>query len=456
MKKNLFNLKYYLEMHVPDLAFISEPMTFQCDLWHHMKYLKHDYCVSLNSEDLHSPDIPLVSSRAKGGTLILWRKYLDPFINIHITDTSSFLPIILELPNCTVSIHIALYLPTAGKDSEYIAELSKLRTTIDDLSLKFPSSIVFIRGDANASEKNSFRKVLFSNFCKDYNLTRTVIDHRTYHHFLGGGQSDSDLDVLLFSTLPGVHEDLVNIHCKLSEPAVDSCHDILVSRASIPFKAEKILDKSKNIAAPRIKNYRQKVIWSDKGILHYQKVTSQLLPQLRDRWEAESKASLSVLLQATNSILTIAASEINKTISLSTTISSNTSLRVPKEIRKSGNAVSKANSDLKFLIDDGEDNDKILKAKIRLKSLKQIHRRLVRRARMNQCIYRDKRLFDIASKHPSSSYRDIKKIRSLNNSTNASLQKLNVAEKVYENENISDGFYDSISSLLLLKNTRIL
>ena len=170
----------------------------------------------------------------------------------HLHNSSSFLPIILELPNCTVSIHIALYLPTAGQDSQYLAEIAKLRITLDDLLLKFPSSIVFLRGDANSSAKNTFRSTIFSAFCKDYNLTRTHINHMTYHHFLGGGEYDSDLDVLLYSSLPGVQEDLNSIHCKLMEPAVDSCHDILVSTATLPHQAQKQIDKSENVTAPKI------------------------------------------------------------------------------------------------------------------------------------------------------------------------------------------------------------
>ena len=35
----------------------------------HMDYFKGEYSSSLNSEDLYDPDLPMVSARAKGGTL---------------------------------------------------------------------------------------------------------------------------------------------------------------------------------------------------------------------------------------------------------------------------------------------------------------------------------------------------------------------------------------------------
>ena len=247
MKRNLFSLKNYLHIHTPDLVFLSEPMMFQCDFLNIMEYFKGEYCASLNSEDLHNPELPLISSRAKGGTLVMWRSSLDPFITTHITDTSSFLPIIIELPNSRVSIHIALYLPTAGQDSQFIADLSKLRSTLDDLVIKYANPVVFLRGDANSSQKNIFRRTLLTSFTKDYNLTRASVNHMTYHHFIGEGKFDSDLDVLLFSSLPGVHEGLDHIHCKLDEPNVDSCHDILVSTASMPLQQLKPVDKSEKL-----------------------------------------------------------------------------------------------------------------------------------------------------------------------------------------------------------------
>ena len=158
LKKNLFNLKYFTDMYEPDLAFISEPQIFQCDLGIHMEYFHGEFCSFLNSEDLHEPELPLRSNRTKGGTLVLWRKELEPFITTHTCDTSSFLPIILEIPGYRTSIHIAVYLPTAGQDSQYMEELAKLRNTIDDFNQKYSNPVIFIRGDANSSSKNSFRK----------------------------------------------------------------------------------------------------------------------------------------------------------------------------------------------------------------------------------------------------------------------------------------------------------
>ena len=60
----------------------------------------------LNSEDLHQPDLALETSRAKGGTMAMWRSNLNPFITVIPTDTSSILALILQPPSHSPSIHI--------------------------------------------------------------------------------------------------------------------------------------------------------------------------------------------------------------------------------------------------------------------------------------------------------------------------------------------------------------
>ena len=273
---------------------------------------------------------------------MLWKRELDPFVTTHTCDTSSYLPIIVEIPGFRTSIHIAVYLPTAGQDSQYMEDLAKLGNTIEDFYLKYQNPVIFIRGDANSSSKNNFRKTLFVNFCRDNNLTRLSINHPTYHHFLGEGKFDSDLDVILFSTEDQASEELDFIHCKLENPAVDSHHDLVISTASIPSQHQQVPDMSQNIVAPRVSNTRQKIIWSEEGSLCFKDRVTHLLPDLRSRWEADSKASLSVLLEATNFLLRTEASETNKSVSLSTSPSFKKSARVPKAVRRSGNIFSKS------------------------------------------------------------------------------------------------------------------
>ena len=59
----------------------------------------------------------------------------------------------------------------------------------------------FLRGDINASTKNKSRAAILTAMISRLELTRVNIDHFTYHHFTGGGSSDSDLDVLLYGVV---------------------------------------------------------------------------------------------------------------------------------------------------------------------------------------------------------------------------------------------------------------
>ena len=67
-------------VHSPDFIFLSEAQLYQCDLSLAMETFKGEYCSSLNSKDIHDPGLPLASSSANGGTMIMWNLELDPFV----------------------------------------------------------------------------------------------------------------------------------------------------------------------------------------------------------------------------------------------------------------------------------------------------------------------------------------------------------------------------------------
>ena len=90
-------------------------------------------------------------------------------------------------------------------------EIVKLDCLIDDLSTKYPDSAIFVRGDANVNSKDEKRRAMFKKLCNDWNLVQMDLGHNTYHHFLGNGFSDSQLDVLLRSEKSS--ETLHNIFC---------------------------------------------------------------------------------------------------------------------------------------------------------------------------------------------------------------------------------------------------
>ena len=79
-------------------------------------------------------------------------------------------------------------------------DLTILQDTIQYEDKRSSDSLVFVRGDANASfnprDKNK-RDELFRYFAEENKLCCVQIHQKTYHHFRGNGISDSNIDVIL-------------------------------------------------------------------------------------------------------------------------------------------------------------------------------------------------------------------------------------------------------------------
>ena len=208
-------------------------MLYQCDLDLEMNLFMGEYSSALSSDDLHDHELPLLKMRAKGGTMALWKQKHDQYVTPIPSPSSSFLPIVFSPPDHPPSIHLALYLPTAGQDTDFIDEIVNLNQCLLELSQQYPDAHLFLRGDANVNPKDKNRTTIFNKFCEDWQLTAPSIDHPTYHHFQGFGASDSQLDVILHSR--NVSEKLLKIHCKLGNPLVTSHHDILLSIFCLPL-----------------------------------------------------------------------------------------------------------------------------------------------------------------------------------------------------------------------------
>ena len=149
---------------MPDLIFISEPQIYQNDVEQVMMYLRGEYNFALKSADKYDPDLPLVKSKAYGGTMLLWKLCHDPFITIHPVSSPSILPVIFSPPGCPTSVHVSVYLPTHGQDSKFLEDLSTLVVCIEELLEIYSDAPVFLRGDFNVNARNITRSDLLSHF----------------------------------------------------------------------------------------------------------------------------------------------------------------------------------------------------------------------------------------------------------------------------------------------------
>ena len=250
--------------------------------------------------------------------MIRWKRSLEQFITPLPIKTSSFLAIRFHPPGCPSSVHISLYLPTSGKEPEFVKEITNLSIFLEETLTEFPSDQIYIRGDSNVNANHSVRMKMLRNFLHTQKMFRIPIGHRNYHHFLGNGQYDSNIDIIMQSRSSYPEEKIEKILCEVNYPMIESHHDIILSSFQLPL--DKAEPPTLHAQAPTIENTRKRIIWCPETIPDYQTIISDNLLNLRTRWmNPSSKTSVSLLLELTSEILSSAASSTNKSISLSKT-----------------------------------------------------------------------------------------------------------------------------------------
>ena len=380
-----------------------------------------------------------------GGTMAMWKIEYDPFIHIVPVKPSSFLPLVFDPPGLPISIHIAIYLPTAGRDSEFVEELSELDSCISELEDKYPGASFYLRGDFNVNQSSNNRIGLLNQFCTSQGLKSVEIGHQTYHHFLGGGSSDSQLDYLLYSDHLSSPEQIKAIICKLKHPLLDSHHDLIVSTFSLPLVQHlEAADYSENIVAPKIINNRKKVIWTESGIVEYQKIVFPLLHYIQQLWlnsPKQSRSTLSLCLQSTNKCLVEAACASNRFLELGKPFHPRSSKTSPV-IKESQGRLLKL---YKRLVQLGPGpHEELDNLQRELRDEKTKHRKLIRTNNSAQSIQRDSPLFSILKPDSHDIFKSIKAGKS---NKARKIDKISVAERVYTGKSVPDGFYDSLLHL---------
>ena len=400
-KRNCHNLQYFVQESKPDLIFLSEPQSFQCDISLQFECFYGSYSFHLNSDDVMCPDLPLDSRRSAGGTMIMWRSKLDPYIKVLPTTSSSVLPIILSVPGMTVSAHICLYLPTSGKEAEFVSALASLEVCIQEIQEDYGCPI-YLRGDCNVNQNNHSRASIYKHFSSKHNLFSLDLAHPTHHHFVGNGKFDTQLDVILSMGPQPQAETLHTIICKLSNPLVQSNHDVIVTVLPIPL-AEFDEPEENLVVAPKVQNNRVKILWEEENIDQYQALISTNLLSIRKRWaNAASPSSISILLTQTNDIFVSAAKASNKYVVLGKTV-----LHRPKEnpdIRAAQKTALTATRNVRLLASSSNaDLEKLEAARTAAALAKSNLRQITRALHVKQVGDRDNKLFTILGEKPSRS-----------------------------------------------------
>ena len=446
--RNVFNLKELVLFHMPDLVFLSEPQSFQCDIERNTSYFHGLYTCKLNSADQFDLELPLIKSKASGGTMVMWKKEYDPFITLHPPPSPAILPLIFHPPACAPTIHLCVYLPTHGKDCQFLNEVSNLSTLIHDLRLTYPDHMIYIRGDFNINEKNLKRMECLDFLKNEHHMNEVKLNHPTYHHFTGNGTRDSNLDRILFSTQHQGQEKLIDILCKHDHPLVNSTHDVILT-SWLPLLVDNPIEEYEKVRAPKIENTRHRIVWSDDGITAYQKILIPHLRRLQDQWLSSPTSScLSLLLSSTNNVLTSCSKLTNKTIELSEFKPSKTQ-STPVQIRLSSNRLRKMARKLKHLDSLHNRNSPIVNEfRLKYNTERTRHRKLCRMFKARETMNRDARLL----KDPSVTFTQIRRSKRCQA---GKLHKLTVGQDTFYGDTVPDGFYTAISQLKMRNETEL-
>ena len=418
-----------------------------------MNDLQATYFFSLNSKDLHDPEVALQTSRCHGGVLAMWKRAYDPFINVVPVRSSAFLPIVFSPPHSQCTIHIGIYLPTAGLDPEFIEELAELETCLSELYENYPGCPIYLRGDFNASDTNVKRADLLEFFCTTHNLVSVDISHPTYHHFVGNGSFDSNLDRLFHSRMVSSPEIMENLYCKLDHPLVNSHHDVIISSVSIPNNCHKLPNDPENVTAPVVENRRIKIKWTDEGITKYQELVTSRLQLIQQVYlstnDKLSPTNLSLCLQSTNRVLVETATATNRYINLGSPLK-HRSPRIPYHIRKSQKQLLRSYKNLTCFNGAADKLEDLVE---KHKDCKTRYRVLLRKQSAIDSIRRDSPLFSILGKENTNIFGAIKANK---RGVARKINKLVVKQRTYTNESVHNGFYDSLIGLKTFDRENVL
>ena len=450
--RNKFELRQIIDSSNPDLLFLSEPMLFQPDAQIATSLISSTYRFHLNSDDLYDHDLPLLKNKANGGTLTAWKNELDPFVTLLRTDTSRILPILLDIPGYQPTAHINIYLPTSGQDNQYIEELANLQATIDHIYDICPSAIIHIRGDANASFVERLkhkRDKIFKHFCSNNFLEPLSLDHHTYHHFMGSGSSDSNIDVILSSafacdgTPAPPNESLLEILCgKVDTRVSNSHHDVVLTVLTLNIFDAPPAEETQEV--PTIENVRHRIIWNDDSLQAYSDLVSPVLAELRENWlDSSSPSSISILLQQTNTILSAAAKATQKVVQLGK-VSKPSKPKIPPDIIAAANNLKKRKAELTKIDNDPSCSPSTSNAaKDSFSAAKAQLQRAKRGANLADHLKRDTDLAEILTSNPKSLFSSIRNKKR----QSVKIHKLNVGSETFTGDDVGKGFFQSISKL---------
>ena len=202
------------------------------------------------------------------------------------------------------------------------------------------------------------------------------------------------------------------------------------------------------LRAPKYDQVRTNIQWSEEGQLRYAELVGPYLRQARETWlHPNSQTCMSVMLSITNSLMTKCATKCATKTNQFKILEAKTetkSRKIPQVIKGSRGKMIRAHTRFKLTEKSlGPDRLQVPHNRSIFFCNKKKNQHAMRHLRLKDNLERYHKLDEIFTK-PTSAY---SYLRSCRRSKASKIEKLIVGDKVYVGQAVSDGFYDSMTSL---------
>ena len=207
------------------------------------------------------------------GAAIMWHESLDQNIasieNVH----GRFTAVKLGLEDQNILV-ISAYLPTSGRDSEYLDCLGDLSTFITENTPHY--STILIGMDSNCSEKSTPRRCSsLAQFCTDHTLVKVMVPCPTFHH--SNGTSHSNIDYFLITQSSTTCLRNIFSLCTQEHPQNLSSHDPILASLHLPCSEQ--ANKKEKYVHSYSKFEQTRVIWPEGHCQEYQDLAEKALAE---------------------------------------------------------------------------------------------------------------------------------------------------------------------------------
>ena len=237
-----------------------------------------DYSVQISTPDQFTPPEDMLGrgEHIWHGAAIMWHESMNSNVLGVANTHERFTGIKLSFSEEYI-LAISAYLPTSGRDDDFLSCLAELSNFISENNDQ--NGTVLIGMDSNCSEKSTSRRILgFQQFCWENNLLKVCHSAPTFHH--SNGTSESNIDYFLITKSSSTRLNSIFSQCNLDYPQNFSSHDPVFTTVTVPSsdqstKKEKYSHTYSAFAPSR-------VVWTEDNLSEYQRTAAKVLSEFEE------------------------------------------------------------------------------------------------------------------------------------------------------------------------------